>query len=139
MSRRTLFASALAALSIACGDASLEAISAAPPGTVAEYKQDLANDTRSVRLTRGIALALECKDDKGKPCSLEGTAVADPVATVHRGWVDGERTTTTRPTTGTSKSRTVLVVVGREVGHTTMKVVTGRGDVNVDVDVIAAP
>lgn len=121
-----------------CGDASLSALSIAPPGAVAEYNEDLSNDSRRLRISQGLAFALECTDRKGKPCTFDGTSVADDTATVHRAYADLDQKVATNPSTGAkSAKRCVLVVVGRKVGHTTMRLVTGNGDVDVDIDVVA--
>jgi hypothetical protein len=137
MSRTTFALSVLALVSLAaCAPPSFEAATTAPPGAVAEYGENLAEDDRWIRVTQGVAFAVACKDKHGDPCSYDGTFVENTsVADVYRGYSDllepdhyyrGE----------TKQARSLFVVVGRSVGTTQLRVRTGKGDYAIRVDVL---
>ena len=134
------FLSILPFLMIACGgDPSFKPITNAPPGAVAELHEDRANDTRSIRLTQGVAMAVECSDKKSRPCSFDGTTMGDEsVANVRKAYADLDQKVV-YSNAGQQEShldRSVFVVTAKKVGTTTMNVRTGYGDVDISVEVL---
>lgn len=123
------------------GDPDFKAITTAPPGATAELHSNRSNDTHAIRLTEGVALAIECNDAKGKPCSFDGTTIDDDAtASFRRAYADlDNKTVSSRDgQQRSSLNRTVFVVTGKKVGTTKMTVRTGYGDVPVTVEVLPA-
>ncbi len=110
----------------------------APPGAITEYVEDRTKERRSIRVTEGVAMALECRDSKGAPCLLEGSASAsDDIATVRRAYGDLDQTVASghRSSQVAYLNRTLFVVVARRAGNTTLTVHTGLETMTVDVQV----
>jgi hypothetical protein len=123
------------------GDPDFKAITTAPPGATAELHSNRSNDTHAIRLTEGVAIAVECADAKGRPCSFDGTTIDDDsVASFRRAYADIQnKTVYSRDNQQKSSlNRTVFVVTGKKVGTTKMTVRTGYGDVAMIIDVLAA-
>lgn len=117
------------------------AITNAPPGATAELHSNRSNDTHAVRLTEGVAVAIECIDGKGRPCSFDGTTIDDDsTASFRRAYADIENKDvySRLHQQKSSLNRTVFVVTGKKPGATKMTVRTGYGDVPVTVEVLAA-
>jgi hypothetical protein len=133
----------LAALLLAgcAGDPDFKAITTAPPGATSEIHSNRSNDTHAIRVTEGVAVAIECTDAKRRPCSFDGTTIDDAsVASFRRAYADLQNKDV-YSRAGEQKSslnRTVFVVTGKKVGVTTMTVRTGYGDVPVTIEVLAA-
>lgn len=121
---------------------SLAPRTSAPPGAITEYVEDRSKDERAVRLTEGVAMAMECRDTKGAPCLLDGTAVADEsVAVVRRAWGDLDQTVAYGARTSSERAylgRALFVVVGKKPGTTKLLVRTGEETVAVDVRIFPA-
>jgi hypothetical protein len=129
-----LFALAL----VGCGQPTFNAVTAAPPGAVAEFHQD--QDDRWIDVTEGVAFGVSCEDDRHDACSYDGTFVADAaIANVYRGYSDLSKPDDYYTDPNSRTSKTVIVVVGLAVGTTLMRVRTGRGDYNVRINVKPAP
>ena len=122
--------------------ASLAPRTSAPPGAITEYVEDAPKEIRSIRITEGVAMALECRNGKGAPCLLDGTASADDsIVSWRKAYADLDQSVATgrRSTTQTAYlNRALFVVVGRKVGNTRLTVATGEGPVTVDVTVFPA-
>lgn len=143
MSRRIISLSLLACVAAAvtgCGDPELKPLTTAPPGAIAELHENRSNDTRSVRLTEGVAIAIECVDAKGRPCSFDGTTIDDAsIAMFRKAFADLDQKEVRRSNGRTSHlDRSVFVVAGRKAGRATMTVRTGYGDIPLQVEVLPA-
>lgn len=127
------------ALVAACAKPRFDTITSAPPGAVAEYHED-SDDNRWIDVTEGTAIGVTCEDKNKTACTYDGTFVEDAtIASVYRGYSDFEDVAKYAQNTGSTTSRTILVVVGRKVGSTSLRVRTGRGDYAVTVNVKPAP
>ena len=144
MTRRSLSAAVLAVAAVLVGwqgDPELTPITIARPGATAELHTNRSNDTRSIRITEGVAIAIECADAKRRPCSFDGTVIEDSsIATFRKAYADlNQKEVQSRGYEQTSHlDRTVFVVVGKTPGRTTLTVRTGYGDVPVIVEVLPA-
>lgn len=122
--------------------ATLAPRTSAPPGAITEYVEDRKLETRSIRITEGVAMALECRDEKGAPCLLDGSASNDDtVVSWKKAYGDLDQTVAygRRSTTQTAYlNRALFVVVGRKVGNAKLTVSTGEGPVTIDVTVFPA-
>ena len=123
------------------GDPDFKAITNAPPGATSEIHSNKSNDTHAIRVTEGVAIAVECTDAKNRPCSFDGTTIDDDgIASFRRAYADIQNKDV-YSRDGQQKSslnRTVFVVTGKKVGETMMTVRTGYGDVPVHIEVLAA-
>lgn len=122
-------------------DPDFKPITNAPPGATAEFHSNKSNDTYAVRVTEGVAIAVECSDGKRRPCSFDGTTIDDDgIASVRRAYADlqNKEVYSRDYQQKSSLNRTVFVVTGKKVGNTKMTVRTGYGDVDVNVEVLAA-
>jgi hypothetical protein len=139
----------IAALLVTCtsfvagcgGDPDFKPITNAPPGAVAELRQDKSKDTASITISEGLAMAVECVDSKQRPCSFDGTVIDDAtIATFRRAYADLDQKVVYNAARNEKShlDRTVFVVTGKKVGRTTLTVRTGRGDVPITVDVLEA-
>lgn len=112
----------------------------APPGATAEYFESRASDGRTIRLTSGLAFALECRDQKNKPCGFDGSKIEDTeIATVRKAYADlDQQLVQNYAAQQTSyRNRTVFVIVGKKVGTTKLHLVTGYGDKDITIEVVA--
>lgn len=131
----------LASLAGCAGDPDFKAITNAPPGATAELHSNKSNDSHAIRVTEGVAIAVECTDAKRRPCSLDGTTMDDDgIASFRRAYADlqNKDVYSRDYQQKSSLNRTVFVVTGKKVGTTKMTVRTGYGDVAVNVEVLAA-
>jgi hypothetical protein len=115
-------------------DPRFTALTVPPPTAVAQ----LSDEDMTIDLSKGVALAFECVAVDGTPC--EGaTAVADDTAVlgVFNGYVDllSPDVQTGRGRTIGAEPRTIFVVLGRDVGATTLHIKSDDGDVDFSVDV----
>lgn len=123
------------------GDPDFKAITSAPPGATSEIHSNKSNDTHAIRVTEGVAIAVECTDAKNRPCSFDGTTIEDDsVASFRRAYADlqNKEVYSRGYEQKSSLNRTVFVVAGKKVGITKMVVRTGYGDVDVNIEVLAA-
>ena len=123
------------------GDPDFKAITTAPPGATSEIHSNRSNDTHAIRVTEGVAVAIECTDAKNRPCSFDGTTIDDDsVASCRRAYADiqNQDVYSRAGQQKSSLNRTVFVVTGKKVGQTKMVVRTGYGDVPVNIEVLAA-
>jgi len=132
---------AVAALVAGCdADPTFTPKTNAPPGATAEMHTNRSNDTYAIRITEGLAMAIECEDGKRRPCSFDGTRIDDDsIATFRRAYADlDQKLVYSRGTQQQSHlNRTVFVVAGKKPGTTKLVVRTGYGDVDVNVEVLA--
>lgn len=115
------------------------AVTNAPPGATAELHTNRSNDTHAILLTEGVALAVECVDGKGRPCSFDGTRIDDDAtASFRRAYADIENKDVYSRgyQQKSSLNRTVFVVTAKKPGTTTLTVRTGDGDVPVTIEVL---
>lgn len=155
MNKHTLRLAAAGLLSLAAGTgcegcdktyaapkehASLSPRTTAPPGAITEYIEDTQKEIRSIRITEGVAMALECRNGKGAPCLLDGTASSDDsIVSWRKAYGDLDQTVAYGRRTQTAYlNRALFVVVGRKVGNTRLTVATGEGPVTIDVTVFPA-
>lgn len=130
-SRLYLALVALASLA-GCGP-HYEALTVPPPFVEAELcdGSDTCGGERTIKLTKGIALAIECKTANGTPCNnVTATPVDGEVATVFEGYLDTLSPATYYGSSGTTgaRPRSVFVVVGRAAGTTSLRVQSDEGD-----------
>ena len=138
---KRFFLLAMFALVGCAGDPDFKAITNAPPGATAEIHSNKSNDSHAIRVTEGVAIAVECTDAKNRPCSFDGTTIDDDgIASVRRAYADiqNQEVYSRDGQQKSSLNRTVFVVTGKKVGETKMVVRTGYGDVDVHVEVLAA-
>lgn len=120
---------------------SLAPRTSAPPGAITEYVEDKEKDIRSIRITEGVAMALECRNGKGAPCILDGTASNDDAVVSWRKAYGDLDQSVAYGRSGTQQAylnRALFVVVGRRVGNARLTVHTGEGPVTIDVTVFPA-
>lgn len=153
-STRLVIAAALATLSVGTGCegcdktyeppkryASLVPRTTAPPGAITEYVQDTSKELRSIRITEGVAMALECRNSEGAPCLLEGSASSDEaIVGWKKAYADLDQTVAygRRSTTQVYLNRALFVVVARRAGSARLTLNTGAGPISVDVTVFPA-
>lgn len=121
------------------GDPDFTAVTNAPPGAVAEVHTNRSNHSYAIRVTEGVSVAVDCKDAKERPCGFDGTTIADEsTATFRRAYADLQNVTVYSRgyQQESSVGHTVFVVTGKKPGATTMRVITGYGDVDVNVEVL---
>lgn len=112
-----------------CGDVQLSAVTAPPPGAVAE----LDDDCRTVRLSRGVALAIECVHTLDGPCGeLAPRSSDEAVVRGLPGYSDALVPWYPRD----DRQRSVFVVVGGEPGSAELSLATAVGDVVLEVEVV---
>jgi hypothetical protein len=126
---------------VACNDhPTINPKTTAPPGATAEYFESRSTDGRTIRLTAGLAFALECADAKGRPCSFDGTTIKDgEIASVKKAYADLDQKLVSNPGTSQTsyRNRMVFVVVGKKAGTTELTLVTGYGDKKINIEVVA--
>jgi hypothetical protein len=124
----------LAAALLAAGcDPTLTALTIAPPTAVAEVD----NAEKDVRLSQGIALAIECTD-QGSPCEDASATSSDAeIVRVLPGFVDLLAPGDAYQRSATDEPRAIFV--GGKPGDTTVTLTTGDTDVEIDVKVLALP
>jgi hypothetical protein len=131
-----------AALLMGCeGDPTFTAKSNAPPGATADYFEDRSTDKRTIRITEGLAFALECSDPKNRPCAWEDSATGDPsIATARRAYGDLDQKLVSGSTLGQSSQRTrmMFVVTAHKPGETFLTVKTGMTPVDIKIEVLPA-
>lgn len=130
--RRSLVGLCLVALAFGSAgcEPTLSALSTPPPGREAE----LDTDTDVVRISEGVALAIECRG-QGGPC--EGLVVESDdaeLADARAVYRDELAYSTSGP-----RSAAAFVVVGRRAGQTRVQVSSEEGTRSLEVEVIAAP
>jgi hypothetical protein len=134
VSRRQSCLLALGVAALTLGTAGCEptlaALTTPPPGREAE----LDTDSDAVRLSEGVALAIECREQSG-PCTGLAVESDDPaVADARAVYRDELATSTSGP-----RSASAFVVVGRRAGQTRVRLSTDDGSRSLEVEVIAAP
>lgn len=141
--RLALSALVLAGATSGCASPPLfEAVTTPPPFTRAELCDRCdGGDAMTITLTRGVALAFECLDaTTGAPCSRAAATAADgTVAQVWSGYLDTLAPATPNAGGGVdgATAESVFVVVGAEVGQTTLSYTSASGDAVFSVSVVA--
>ncbi len=124
----------LACLLAGCGEVTVTALTAPPPGKTAVL--DGANNT--LALSRGVAFAFECNansNDYSGPCREAEASSADAaIASVYRSYTDSLAEAWDDKAAG-PRARTAFVVVAFGAGTTELRITTADGDVTVDVTV----
>lgn len=120
---------------LVCGcDPRVSALTEAPPTAVAE----LDTSARSVRLSEGIAFAMECISYSGTSCENASAASADvSIAQVFPAFVDMVAPGDAYQRSIGDEPRAVFVVVGEKPGDTTISITSGDGDLDVAVKVLS--
>ena len=122
------------------GDPTFTPVTNAPPGATADLHSNRSNNTHAIHITEGVAMAVECEDQKHRPCSFDGTTIEDSsIATFKRAYADlDQKEVYSRGVQQKSNlTRTVFVVAGKKPGTTKMTVRTGYGDVPITIEVLA--
>ncbi len=134
----TAFALGLAAAASGCTPPTFEAITAPAPFAQGELcdSDPGCGGGRTITLSKGFALAFECTASSGDPCTGVGATAEDPgIVRVFPGYLD-----TLSPGDAwdsvSAQPRSTLVVVGAEVGDTTLTISTDSGDVDFDVSIV---
>lgn len=129
--KKTLFA--LALLVSGC-DPRVSALTEAPPLAVAE----LDTSGPSIRLTEGIAFAMECISYSGTSCENATASAEDPaIAQVFPAFVDLLAPGDAYQRAIGSEPRSVFVVVGQKPGNTTVSISSKDGDLELAVKVLS--
>jgi len=137
MSSRS-FVLVFAALALLAGcDPNVAPLTAAPPTAVAEM------DTweKTVRLSAGIALAVECTYENN-PCeSATASSSDEAVVRVFPAFIDLFTPADTYQSAVAKRARSAFVLVGQQPGEATVTISTdsGDGDVDLEVTTVAAP
>jgi hypothetical protein len=137
--RAILAAIAVAAATPGCSP-DFSALNAPPPFTRAELCDGATScgHDHHITLTKGIALAFECtapqgSETPGAPCTGVRATLDDPaIATVLAGYLD----TLSPGEYSAAQPRSALVVVGKEVGHTTLSIDSDQGARDFDVEIV---
>jgi len=111
----------------------------APPGAIAEMARDTSAERWSIRVTEGVAMALECRDSNGAPCLLGTSSAGDEsIASYRKAYGDLDQTVVSGRRSGQAAylNRALFVVVGRRAGSTALTVQTGLETITVDVTVL---
>jgi len=114
------------------------ALTAPPPFTKAELcdGHEACGGGETITVTKGIALAFECKDPQGGGCKNAKAKVKDPaIATVFDGYLDTLSSSYGYP--AAVAGRTAFVIVGKSVGTTTLTVTSAAGATDFTVAVEA--
>jgi hypothetical protein len=131
-----LFALAMLVFVAGC-DPTITALTAAPPTAVAEM--DSFEET--VRISQGIAFAVECKYESN-PCEdAEATSSDTAIAQVFPAFVDILSPGDTYQSGIAKRARSAFVIVGGKPGDATVTITTssGDGDVDLAVTTVALP
>ncbi|MDI1482031.1 hypothetical protein [Polyangium sp. y55x31] len=132
--RAALLLLAAAALAAGC-EPTLTALTVAPPTAVAEC-DDAAKD---VRLSEGIALAIECTY-QGSPCEDATMSSSDPdVVRVMPGFVDLLAPGDAYQRYPADVPRSVFIFVGGKPGDATVTLTSTDANATVDVKVLPLP
>ena len=118
------------ALGVAGCEPTLSALTTPPPGREAE----LDTESDAVRISEGVALAIECRGQSG-PCTAlalesDDAAVAD-ARVVFRDELASS--------TGGPRSAAAFVIVGRRAGETRVRLSSDEGSRTLAVEVVGAP
>ncbi|AKT40770.1 hypothetical protein [Chondromyces crocatus] len=122
----------LSGLLLGC-EPSLSALTVSPVGTQAE----LDSHEETITLTKGIALGFHCTYN-GRACENATAEVEHAaVATVYPAYVDMlSRSETDYRRNVSTTPRSVFVIVGSDVGATTLTLRTDDGDLDFAVDIV---
>lgn len=124
----------IAMLGAAGCDPRFVALTVPPPTAVAE----LSDKEMTIDVSKGVALAFECVAMDGTPCDSAVAEADDPaILGVFNGYVDllSPSVQGNYSRTIGAEPRTIFVVLGREVGSTTLHITSEDGDVDFSVDV----
>jgi len=134
MNRRFAVLALALSLAAGCGEVTLAALTAPPPGKIAH----LDDEDDTIDLSKGIALGFECtssEDSYYGPCRGATATVDDEnVAQVFASYLDTLAESYDGGPAG-PRNRTAFVVVGLHGGKTDMHVSSKDGDVTVEVTV----
>ena len=132
--RASLFLLAAAAFSAGC-EPTLVALTVAPPTAVAEVD----NAAKDVRLSQGIALAIECTY-VGDPCENATASSSDPaIVRVLPGFVDLLAPGDAYQRPAADEPRAVFIFVGGEPGDAIVTLTTTDTDAEIAVKVLPPP
>ena len=133
--RAFLLLLAAAALAAGC-DPTLTALTVAPPTAVAEVD----NAAKDVRLSQGIALAIECTY-QGSPCENATASSSDPeTVRVLPGFVDLLAPGDAYQRPASDEPRAVFIFVGGKPGDATVTLTsTDADDIDIAVKVLSPP
>lgn len=131
--KRALLAALLALPSLAGCDPTFTALTAPPPTAVAEYDAAKA----AVRLTQGIAFAIECTYQGYACASVKAQAVDPKIVHVLPAYLD--LLAPAENTYNRKANRSVLVLVGDAPGETTLTISSDQGDRDLAVTILAPP
>ena len=127
MIRRVLVLSIVAAALAGC-EPHYSALTTPPPFAKAELcdGQPSCGDAEAITLTKGIALAFDCRAAEGGACKHAKATVKDPeIATVFDGYLD--MLSSSNGYNAQTATQTAFVVVGKSVGKTTLTVSSDAG------------
>ncbi|MDI1435159.1 MULTISPECIES: hypothetical protein [Polyangium] len=132
--RASLFLLAAAALAAGC-EPSITALTIAPPTAVA----DVDNVEKDVRLSQGIALAIECTY-QNSPCEDATATSSDPeIVRVLPGFVDLLAPGDAYQRYATDVPRAVFIFVGGKPGDAVVTLTSSDGNTSIDVNVLPLP
>jgi hypothetical protein len=115
-----------------------EALSSPPPFTVGELCDADDCGGEEIRLTQGMALAFDCVTPTFEPCTHVKARVADPeIAVAFDGYLDDLSSPNfSYDGMAGAQPEGAVVVVGHEVGTTTLTVSSDAGDTVFDVTIL---
>ncbi|MDI1444902.1 hypothetical protein [Polyangium sp. 6x1] len=132
--RAALLLVVAAALAAGC-EPSLTALTVAPPTAVAE----LDAVDKDVRLSQGIALAIECTY-QGSPCENANATSSDPdIVRVMPGYVDLFTPGDAYHSTASDEPRAVFILVGGKPGDAIVTLTSTDANTSIDVKVLSPP
>lgn len=135
MSPRVFLPLLAAAAFVAGCEPTLVALTVAPPTAVAEVD----NAEKDVRLSQGIALAIECTY-QGSPCENATASSSDPeIVRILPGFVDLLSPGDAYQRPASDEPRAVFIFVGGKPGDAKVTLTTSDTNAEVDVKVLALP
>lgn len=139
MIRRAFTLAALAMLT-ACAP-SFRALNAPPPLAEAELcdGEDDCRGDHTIRLTKGVALAVECITPQGDACTNVSASADDgSIVTAMDGYLDTLTPAYASAGYGNfgAQPRSALVIIGHTAGETTLTIRSDQGSQDFDVTVI---
>ena len=119
-------------LAVGCKKVEFTSVTVAPAERIAE----IDTPAGSVRLTRGVALAVSCAKDGARCGNLQVATAAENVASAYLSATD-ELVAGGYVSDDSDATEEVIVITGNDVGKTTVEVNSDVGSSTLEVEVVA--
>lgn len=128
MNRLVIAAALLGLASTATGCIGFAAVSSAPPAKEGVIR--LEDDRSTIRVSRGVAIAIECREQWwGSPCENAVAKTSDPrVARVLPAHLEKFRDGFMQTYDSGDSQRSIFVVAGVDAGETNLTIQSGDGN-----------